>query len=254
MTTTIAIACHAGGVGKTTTTLALAGMLSQTPVDVLTIDMDPQASLTRTTESDLRPRGNDVITTDALLTGRMHLLDSLAHEVTEVTTARDDGAWGVIPASMRLQETAAWMQLQTITHDHLSDALDDVDEWDAILIDCPPAADLLTINALCAADYVIVPVIPEPKGLDGLSRMIELVYWLNSKRVSHARILGMVITQMDSRTKGHQAGVLDLQRTGVPVLAEIPMAKGQDADAKLRHAYQPLVTAVLDRIQEARHA
>ena len=251
MTTTIAIACHAGGVGKTTTTLHLAGLLTQAPLDVLTIDMDPQHSLTRMTEAEWHI-GPDLVTltTDALLSGRVAYTDAT---MEIITTARDDAIWSLVPSSLRLQETAAWLQLQTITHDHLRTALAGM-EIDAILIDCPPAADLLTINALCAADYVIVPVIPEPKGLDGLNRMVELVDWLNRKRVSHAQILGMVVTQMDSRTKGHQAGVLDLQRTGVPVLAEIPMAKGQDADAKLRHAYQPLVTAVLEKIQEARHA
>ena len=245
--TTIAIACHAGGVGKTTTTLHLAGLLTQTPLDVLTIDMDPQHSLSSATEPDRITCG---VTISDILTGRVHP----NYEVGVLRTARDDGEWLFVPASLQLQETAAWMQLQTITHDHLSTALPGLGDLDAILIDCPPAADLLTINALCAADYVIVPVIPEPKGLDGLNRMIELVDWLNRKRVSRAQILGMVVTQMDARTKGHQAGLLDLQRTGVPVLAEIPMAKGQDADAKLRHAYQPLVTAVLDRIQETSHA
>ena len=250
MTTTIAIACHAGGVGKTTTTLHLAGLLSQEQIDVLTIDMDPQHSLSRATLSQCLTSG---VTTSDILTARVEA----NYQVGIVRTARDersDGQWLFVPASLQLQETAAWMQLQTITHDHLSAALPGLGDIDAILIDCPPAADLLTINAICAADYVIVPVIPEPKGLDGLNRMVELVKWLNSKRVSHAQILGMVITQMDSRTKGHQAGVLDLQRTGVPVLAEIPMAKGQDADSKLRHAYQPLVTAVLGKIQEAQHA
>ena len=246
--TTIAIACHAGGVGKTTTTLHLAGLLTQTPINVLTIDMDPQHSLSHATAPMREPWLG--VSTSEILTGRV----PANFDVCAVQTARDDGDWLLVPASLQLQETAAWMQLQTITHDHLSTALPGLGDLDAILIDCPPAADLLTINALCAADYVIVPVIPEPKGLDGLNRMVELVDWLNRKRVSHAQILGMVVTQMDSRTKGHQAGVLDLQRTGVPVLAEIPMAKGQDADAKLRHAYAPLVTAVLEKIQEARHA
>lgn len=249
MTTTIAIACHAGGVGKTTTTLYLAGLLTQTPLDVVTIDMDPQHSLTRATADDRQGNG---ITTSELITGRV----TGHYDVSTVTTARDDGEWMFVPASLQLQETAAWMQLQTITHDHLSTAMIGVTDDDvaAILIDCPPAADLLTINAICAADYVIVPVIPESKGLDGLNRMRDLVAWLNRKRVSHAQILGMVITQMDARTKGHQQGVIDLQATGVPVLAEIPMAKGQDAAAKLRHAYQPLVTAVRARIEEDRNA
>lgn len=250
-TTTIAIACHAGGVGKTTTTLHLAGLLTQAPLDVVTIDMDPQHSLTRMTEPEWEIGPDFVtLTTDALLSGRV-VPGNASMEI--ITTARDDATWSLIPASLRLQETAAWLQLQAITHDHLSTALAGLDV-PAVLIDCPPAADLLTINALCAADYVIVPVIPEPKGLDGLNRMRELVAWLNAKRVSRAQILGMVITQMDGRTKGHQQGVIDLQATGVPVLAEIPMAKGQDAATKLRHAYQPLVSAVRDRIEEDRHA
>ena len=253
MTTTIAIACHAGGVGKTTTTLHLAGLLSQEQIDVLTIDMDPQASLTSAAQPWWLDQEEAGITTSELLTGRMSLWTS---PIEVVSTARDDAEWMIVPASVQLQETAAWLQLQTITHDHLDTALFGEGHWefDAILIDCPPAADLLTINALCAADYVIVPAIPEFKGIDGLMRMKDLVNWLNRKRVSHAQILGMVVTQMDSRTKGHQQGVLALQRTGVPVLAEIPMAKGQDADSKLRHAYQPLVTAVLGKIQEAQHA
>ncbi len=229
-TTIIAIACHAGGVGKSTTTQMLARCLSKDH-DVLAIDMDPQHSLTRW-QSATDWQGTH---TEDLLTGRAKSFEAL------FPTA---GAWDLIPATLALQETAAWMQLQLSTHDHLSQALADHLIHDYILLDCPPAADLLTINALVAADYVLVPVIPEPKGIDGLNRMIQLVAWLNKRGLSKAQILGTVITQIDRRTVLHAQHIEEIRKVSMPVLAEIPAARGVDADARLLAHYQSLTIAV----------
>ena len=118
------------------------------------------------------------------------------------------------------------------------------------LIDCPPAADILTINALVASDYVIVPVIPEAKGLDGLFRMVELVEWLNDRGVANTGVLGCVITQIDWRTNLHNGFVQRIRDGLVPVLAEIPMAKGRDQEARLAEAYKPLVETVSTLLEE----
>lgn len=236
--TTIAIACHAGGVGKTTTTRYLAEGLAYG--HALAIDLDPQHSLSRS----LGLNGEGYHTED-LLTGRC--------SITNAVATIDDGenAWQAIPSSLRLQETAAWLQLQPVTHDHLAQALRPlhyIGVPDSVpyvtLLDCPPAADLLTINALVAADYVIVPVIPEPKGLDGLQRMTDLVAWVNTRGISKAQLLGCVITQIDWRTKMHQEHVDQLRTGPVPVLAEITMAKGMDQDQRLRQMYEVLVDEV----------
>lgn len=246
--TTIAIACHAGGVGKTTTTEYLARHLTERDErNVVAIDMDPQHTLSRRAGVPENWSG----TTADLLTGRSHVSEAY---ITE-------HGWGLIPATLALQETAAWMQLQLSTHDHLRQALLRSDNYrDAtrgwLLLDCPPAADLLTINALVAADHVIVPVIPEPKGLDGLRRMIELVAWLNDRGLSHAQVLGTVITQIDRRTNLHNEHLAQFHAAGTAVLAEIPAARGADAGSKLADAYRVLAIEIQNRIacEEVPHA
>lgn len=236
MTTTIAVACHAGGVGKTTTTDYLSYMLAKSK-KVLAIDLDPQASLSA------RYRMQGPYIEDALA-GRSGL-----RKVAQ-SASRDDGPYFLCaPASLRLQETAAWLQSQPVTHDHLEQLLRDAEGLvDVVLIDCPPSADLLTVNALVAADYVIVPVIPEPKGLDGLDRMVELVEWINSRRLSQAQIMGSVVTQIDWRTNLHANHVELLRNHPAEVLAEITMARGMDAGTRLAQMYQPLAQLVLDLI------
>lgn len=239
MTTTIAIACHAGGVGKTTTTRHLAQAL---PGSVTAIDLDPQHSLSTAwgigSAADIRR----MATTTDLLTGRGHLYQNNIDHLYQT-----ESAISLIPATIQLQETAAWLQLQITTHDHLKLALDaaqPTDRPDWILLDCPPAADLLTINALVAADFVIVPVIPEPKGLDGLTRMIELVAWLRQRNLSQVRILGTVTTQIDRRTRLHSEHAALIATQPVPLLAEIPAARGMDAESRLAEHYQELAQAL----------
>lgn len=229
-TTIIAVACHAGGVGKTTTTQLLARCLAADH-NVLAIDMDPQHSLSKWAGVESDWQGTH---TQDVLTAR-----SKAEAVYPMRSGFD-----IIPATLALQETAAWMQLQLSTHDHLAQALAGHLIHDYILLDCPPAADLLTINALVAADYVIIPVIPESKGVDGLRRMLDLVAWLNRRGLSHAKILGVVITQIDRRTNLHIAHIEEIGAVGVPVLAEIPAARGVDADSRLFAHYQSLTIAV----------
>lgn len=237
MITTIAIACHAGGVGKTTTTYHLANALTENDDrNVLVVDLDPQASLSRLVCTPAYWRGN---TASSLLTGA--LLDMPYHTAN---------GWGIIPTDIKLQETEAWMQLQLSTHDHLSQALHRYDNFHIatrgwLLLDCPPAAGLLTINALVAADQVIVPVIPEPKGLDGLKRMIELLDWLKDRGLSSAQIAGAIITQIDRRTNLHNGHVQKIRETGIPVLGEIPAARGQNAQDLLANAYDDLARRMI---------
>lgn len=225
--TIIAIAAHCGGSGKTTTTEKLAQGLADRHIPVIAIDADPQASLT-----SLAGDGGSQWHTEDLIQGRCDLPQA----------AVDTGyGWSIVPATINLQATAAWMQLQWVTHDHMATALHAAPDDTVVLIDCPPAADLITFNSLIAADHVLVPVIPEAKGLDGLDNTVDLVQQINTRGLGHAQILGKVITQIDWRTKRHNDYVSILRNAALPVLCEVPMAKGMDASDKLSLAYATLV-------------
>jgi chromosome partitioning protein len=165
MARVIAIANQKGGVGKTTTAINLSASLAANEFSVLLVDMDPQGNST----SGLGiPKQDDLLTIYEVLTGRASLRDILV-------TVQPDGII-VAPADKNL--VAANIDLVASDHReyHLRNALTDVrDQFDFILIDCPPALDLLTVNSLVAADSVLIPIQCEFFALEGISQLIDTI-------------------------------------------------------------------------------
>jgi len=161
----IAIANQKGGVGKTTTTVNLSASLVATKRKVLVIDLDPQGNATM--GSGVNKHELELSVYDVLVE---------ATPVDEVKVTTDPAGYDIIPANGDL--TAAEVALMELDHKErrLKEALDVVkDQYDYILIDCPPSLNMLTVNAFVAADGIIIPMQCEYYALEGLTALLNTV-------------------------------------------------------------------------------
>ncbi len=186
----IAIANQKGGVGKTTTSVNLGAGLAQVGKKVLLVDIDAQGNATTGVgieKSELDQCIYNVLVEDADVQG---VIQKTATENLEV-----------LPATIQL--AGAEIELvPTISREvRLQRALHPVrDEYDYIIIDCPPSLGLLTINALTAADSVIIPVQCEYYALEGLSQLLNTVRLVQKHLNKNLAIQGVLLTMLDART------------------------------------------------------
>lgn len=187
---TLAIANQKGGVGKTTTSVNLSACLATLGCRVLLVDTDPQGNATSGVGVD---KGEvDECIYDVLVE------DIEAQKVIKKTAIEN---LDVIPSTIQL--AGAEIELvPTISREiRLKRALEKVqDQYDFIVIDCPPSLGLLTINALTASDAVIIPVQCEYYALEGLSQLLNTVRLVQKHLNNHLAIEGVLLTMLDART------------------------------------------------------
>ncbi len=180
-----------GGVAKTTTTVNLGAALALAGQRVLVCDLDSQGSASFSlgvARADLEPS----------------LLPALLGEVPLQSIIRQTGVKGLdlVTGSMSLANADVALADTTSRERQLARVLEPVrEDYDFILLDCPPSLSLLPVNALVAADGFVVPVTPHYLALEGLVNLFQAVARLEAGGLSHARLLGIVLTQADYRAK-----------------------------------------------------
>ena len=189
MSNIIAILNQKGGVGKTTTAINLGAYLAKAGKSVLIVDFDPQGNAT--SGLGINKEQLDVTVYDALFDEKISV-DKLAQE-TKVSNLL------VLPTNAGLAAAEVELANELQREYKLKTLLDKCD-YDYILIDCPPALSLLTINALCAADHLLIPVQAEYYALEGLSQLLSVVQRVRQGANPNLELLGVVLTMNDSRT------------------------------------------------------
>lgn len=186
----IAIANQKGGVGKTTTAINLSASLASLGQKVLALDMDPQGNMTSGLGVNKEEAENTVYD---LIIGNVGIEECIYENVIENLD--------VLPSNINL--SAAEIELIGIDNKEylLKEEVDKIrDRYDFIIIDCPPALSMLTINAMTTADSVIVPIQCEYYALEGLSQLIHTIELVQERLNSTLEIEGVVFTMYDART------------------------------------------------------
>ncbi len=248
----LAITNQKGGVGKTTTTVNLGASLAAAKKRVLLVDLDPQGNATM----------GSGIEKGALSKTVYHLL-ILEKKLDEVRMMSPAGGYDVIPANRELAGAEVELVGESGRETRLKEALHSVSgEYDYILIDCPPALNLLTVNGLCAAHAVMIPMQCEYYALEGLSDLIKTIKRVRANLNPDLQIEGLLRTMFDPRNTLAQQVSDQLQqhfgdkvyRTVIPRnvrLAEAPSfglpAMVHDRNSKGASAYLTLAGEILNR-------
>jgi chromosome partitioning protein len=252
MTRILAITNQKGGVGKTTTGVNLAASLAATRQRVLLVDLDPQGNATMGSGIDKRA-----------LTQTIYQVLLGEAEIGQARVKSTSGNYDVVPANREL--AGAEVELVAIDHreTRLKSALATIEQdYDFILIDCPPALNLLTVNGLCAAQAVLIPMQCEYYALEGLSDLVQTIKQVRARLNPQLQIEGLLRTMYDPRnTLALQVSAQlqqhfgdKLYRTVIPRnvrLAEAPShgvpVLGLDRGSKGAQAYLALAGEMLNR-------
>ena len=184
----IAVVNQKGGVGKTTTAVNLTAALTEAGKRVLLCDFDPQANATSGLGLDKRHL-------------RHSIYDVIINDVPAKDTIAHTKYGDVLPSTADLAGAGVELVAMDKPNFRLRDALETVrNQYDLILIDCPPSLELLTLNSLCAADGILVPVQCEYYALEGLTDLMTTLRMVKKRLNPKLEIFGVALTMFDGRT------------------------------------------------------
>lgn len=252
MTTTLAVANQKGGVAKTTSVASIGAALAELGHSVLLVDLDPQACLTFSLGID--PEDLEVSVHQVLTQGT---------EPAEVILETEDGV-DLLPATIELARAEADLLTRTGREHALKTALEDLDDYDWVLLDCPPSLGVLTVAALTAADGVLVPLQCETLSHRGVGQLLDTVHDVRRFTNKRLEVWGVLPTLYDGRTT-HARTVLetisetyDLEVVEPPIPKTIKFAEAPAAgrsilatsrSSKGAAAYREVATNLVARSQ-----
>ena len=247
----IAVVNQKGGVGKTTTAVNLTAALTEAGKRVLLCDFDPQANATSGLGLDKR-----------------HLRHSVYDVIINDVPAKDaivQTKFGdVLPSTADLAGAGVELVTMDSPNYRLKNALDTVkDRYDLIFIDCPPSLELLTLNSLCAADGIMVPVQCEYYALEGLTDLMTTLRMVKKRLNPRLEIFGVALTMFDGRTNFSTQVAQEVRRhfpgkvyaTAIPRnvrLAEAPShglpVSAYDKSSRGAQAYKAMAAEIIEKL------
>ncbi|MBQ2955994.1 MAG: ParA family protein [Clostridia bacterium] len=185
----IAVSNQKGGVGKTTTSVNLAACVADAGQRVLLIDIDPQGNAS----SGLGQQAQEGCSVYQVIIGELEAEKAIVHT--------DFGSLDVLPSSIELAGAEIELVAMPGRETLLREALRPIkDRYDYIFIDCPPSLSLLTLNAMTAADSVLIPIQCEYYALEGVGQLMNTLQLVRKRLNPELRIEGVVLTMLDGRT------------------------------------------------------
>ena len=197
----VAIANQKGGVGKTTTAINLSACLAYLNKKTMLIDLDPQGN--STTGLGIDKRNTSLSAYDIIINAEVKQATSKLNDkkVEDVVVPTVQNNLVICPSNINLAGAEVELVSQISRETRLADALEPVlSKYDYIMIDCPPSLGLLTLNALTAANTVLVPIQCEYFALEGLSQLMETIKIVQRRLNTSLSVEGVVLTMFDSRT------------------------------------------------------